>query len=61
MILQREMEIERERYMVRDNYNKLIVIKFRIYYLFNYSLLQKLFVIGKKKNVFKEIKYLIVY
>lgn len=61
MILQRETETERERYMVRDNYNKLTVIKFRIHYSFNYSSSQKLSAIGKKKNVPKETKHLIVY
>lgn len=60
MILQRERETERERYVVRDNYNKLTVFKFRIHYLFNYSSSQKLSAIGKK--IFpKETIHLIVY
>lgn len=60
MILQRERETERERYVVRDNYNKLTVFKFRIHYLFNYSSSQKLSAIGK--NIFpKETIHLIVY
>lgn len=60
MILQIERETERERYVVRDNYNKLTVFKFRIHYLFNYSSSQKLSAIGKK--IFpKETIHLIVY
>lgn len=60
MILQRERETERERYVVRDNYNKLTVFKFRIHYLFNYSSSQKLSAIGKKFFP-KETIHLIVY
>lgn len=61
MILQRERETERESYMVRDNYNKLTVFKFRIHYLFNYRSSQKLSAIGKKHFFPKETIHLIVY
>lgn len=37
--------------MVRDNYNKLTVFKFRIHYLFYYSSSQKLSAILKKNKI----------
>lgn len=40
--------------MVRDNYNKLTVFKFRIHYLFYYSSSQKLSAILKKKKFPKD-------
>lgn len=61
MILQRERETEKEKYMVRDNYNKLTVFKFRIHYLFYYSSSQKLSAILKKNFFSKETIHLIVY
>lgn len=54
MILQRERETEKEKYMVRDNYNKLTVFKFRMHYLFYYSSSQKLSAILKKKKFPKD-------
>lgn len=61
MILQRERETEKEKYMVRDNYNKFTVFKFRIHYLFYYSSSQKLSAILKKKKFPKDTIHFIVY